>query len=192
MSVTSESQKARSASTRGRTATKSSSSRSSAARKSGSGSARSQSGGGRAQSSNGRSQSSGGGAASSGGRSQSSNGRSQSKSSSSRSKASRPAAAAKSTRDSATASSNGNGEHGTLAGVGLSVLGATVGVAGGVLLGRRTARAGRKVLGIAVPERIDLGGMAEQIGEAGRQFGRLAGEVQAMRRKAEQIGRILT
>jgi hypothetical protein len=76
--------------------------------------------------------------------------------------------------------------------VALSMLGAGVGVAGGLLLGRRTARGGRKVLGVAVPERIDLGGVAEQIGEAGRQFGRLAGEVQAVRRKAEQIGRILT
>jgi hypothetical protein len=73
----------------------------------------------------------------------------------------------------------------------MSILGATVGVAGGLVLGRRSAHP-RKVLGVPVPERIDLGNVAEQIGEAGRQFGRLAGEVRAVRQKAEQIGRLLT
>ncbi len=69
---------------------------------------------------------------------------------------------------------------------------ATIGVAGGVLLGRTAMRRTRKVLGVPLPSKIDLGGVGQQIGEAGRQFGRLAGEVNAMRQKAEQIGRVLT
>lgn len=79
-----------------------------------------------------------------------------------------------------------------MTGLALSLLGAGVGVAGGVILGRRGAHSQRKVLGVAVPEKIDFGGVAEQIGEAGRQFGRLAGEMRTVREKAEQIGRILS
>jgi hypothetical protein len=70
------------------------------------------------------------------------------------------------------------------------VLGATVGVAGGILLGRSRNR-GRKVLGIEIPNKIDFSGVTQQIGEAGRQFGKLAGEVKAVREKAEQVGRVL-
>lgn len=75
---------------------------------------------------------------------------------------------------------------------GISVLTAAIGVAGGVALGRSTARRERKVLGIPVPEKIDLGGIGQQIGDAGRQFGKLASEVRTVREKAEQVGRILT
>jgi hypothetical protein len=75
---------------------------------------------------------------------------------------------------------------------GISALTAAIGVAGGVVLGRNTARKDRKVLGIPVPEKIDLGGIGQQIGNAGRQFGKLAGEVRTVREKAEQVGRILT
>jgi hypothetical protein len=64
-------------------------------------------------------------------------------------------------------------------------------VAGGVVLGRRVLRGRNRFLGVPVPERIDLGGLAEQVGSAGRQFGHLAGEVRAVREKAEQIGKIL-
>jgi hypothetical protein len=70
------------------------------------------------------------------------------------------------------------------------VLGATVGVAGGILLGRSRNR-NRKVLGIDVPEKVDFAGVSKTIGEAGRQFGKLAGEVRAVREKAEQVGRVL-
>jgi hypothetical protein len=70
------------------------------------------------------------------------------------------------------------------------VLGATVGVAGGILLGRNRNRS-RKVLGIDVPNKIDFSGVSQQIGEAGRQLGKLAGEVRAVREKAEQVGRVL-
>jgi hypothetical protein len=72
----------------------------------------------------------------------------------------------------------------------VSVVSAAFGVAGGVLVTRK--RSPRKVLGIPVPEKVDLGGVAEQIGSAGRQFGELAGEVRAVRQKAEQIGRLLS
>jgi hypothetical protein len=73
-----------------------------------------------------------------------------------------------------------------------ALLGATVGVAGGVLLGRTALSRERKVMGVPVPKKIDLAGVGQQIGEAGRQFGRLAGEVRGVREKAEQIGRVLT
>lgn len=73
-----------------------------------------------------------------------------------------------------------------------AVVGATVGVAGGVLLGRTALARERKVLGVPLPNKIDLSGVGQQIGEAGRQFGRLAGEVRGVREKAEQIGRALS
>jgi hypothetical protein len=79
-----------------------------------------------------------------------------------------------------------------LTNAGIGALSAAIGVAGGVLLGRSTAQRGRKVLGVPVPEKIDLGGIGQQIGDAGRQFGKLATEVRNVREKAEQVGRILT
>jgi hypothetical protein len=84
------------------------------------------------------------------------------------------------------------GSRDALTNIGISVLSATIGVAGGVLLGRAAKRPNRKVLGVPLPDKIDLGGVGQQIGEAGRQLGKLAGEVRAMREKAEQIGRVLT
>jgi hypothetical protein len=47
------------------------------------------------------------------------------------------------------------------------------------------------VLGIEIPDKIDFTGVGEQLGEAGRQFGKLATEVRSVRQKAEQIGRAL-
>jgi hypothetical protein len=70
------------------------------------------------------------------------------------------------------------------------VLGATVGIAGGILLGRGRNR-NRKLFGIEIPKKIDFAGVSQQIGEAGRQFGRLASEVRTVREKAEQVGRAL-
>jgi hypothetical protein len=73
-----------------------------------------------------------------------------------------------------------------------------VGIAGGVLLGRIAHHRDRKVLGIPVPAKVDLTGVTQQIGEAGKQFGRLAGEirniateVRNVREKAEEIGKAL-
>jgi hypothetical protein len=71
------------------------------------------------------------------------------------------------------------------------VLGAGVGVAGGILLGRNRKAKGRKLLGMEIPDKIDFSGVTQQIGEAGRQLGKLAGEVRAVREKAEQVGRVL-
>jgi hypothetical protein len=72
------------------------------------------------------------------------------------------------------------------------VLSATVGVAGGVLLGRTALQRNRKILGIPLPNKVevDLGNVGQQLGEAGRQFGKLASEVRTVREKAEQIGRV--
>lgn len=79
-----------------------------------------------------------------------------------------------------------------LTNAGIGALGAALGVAGGVLLGRTAAQRDRKVLGVPVPEKIDLGGIGQQIGDAGKQFGKLASEVRTVREKAEQIAKILT
>jgi hypothetical protein len=88
--------------------------------------------------------------------------------------------------------------NGSLKTVGLSAVSATVGVAGGLLLGRSALQRNRKLLGVSVPNKIDLSGVGQslsgvghQIGEAGRQFGKLAGEVRAVREKAEEIGKAL-
>jgi hypothetical protein len=77
---------------------------------------------------------------------------------------------------------------------------AAAGIAGGVLLGRTALQRGRTVFGVRIPNpkvvkvpspKLDLGGLAQQVGEAGRQFGKLATEVRAVREKAEQVGRII-
>jgi hypothetical protein len=73
---------------------------------------------------------------------------------------------------------------------------AAAGVAGGVVLGRTALQRNRKILGIPVPgsartPKIDLSDMSKQIGEAGRQFGKLASEVRAAREKAEKISRAI-
>jgi len=75
----------------------------------------------------------------------------------------------------------------------MSVLTGAIGVAGGVLLGRKALQRDRKVLGIPVPSKVDVdtSGLTHTIAEAGRQFGRLAGEVRTVREKAEQIGKVL-
>jgi hypothetical protein len=94
--------------------------------------------------------------------------------------------------NSAPQAAGNDGERGTMTNIGIGVLGASIGVAGGVLLGRKASQRNRKVLGIPVPNKIDLAGVSKQIGEASRQVGRLAGEVRAVREKAEQVGRSLT
>jgi hypothetical protein len=73
------------------------------------------------------------------------------------------------------------------------------GIAGGILLGRSALQRSRKVLGIQMPSKVDLNGVTQQIGEAGKQFGKLAeevrkgtAEVRTAREKAEQIARVFT
>lgn len=85
--------------------------------------------------------------------------------------------------------------------VGLSVatgtLGAAAGIAGGVLLGRTAAaKRPRKVLGVKLPtqHKADFSALsqfAKSINEAGKQVGKLAGEVREARQKAEEIGKAL-
>jgi hypothetical protein len=89
------------------------------------------------------------------------------------------------------AAEDGHSTREVLTNAGIGALGAAIGVAGGVLVGRSTAQRGRKLLGISVPTKVDLGGVGQQIGDAGRQFGKLASEVRTVREKAEQIARIL-
>ncbi len=85
-----------------------------------------------------------------------------------------------------------------MARIGVPAVTGAVGIAGGILLGRTKLQRNRKVLGIPVPSKIDLGDVTQRIGEAGKQFGKLAdevrkasGEVRSVREKAEQIGRVL-
>ena len=76
----------------------------------------------------------------------------------------------------------------------MSVLTGAIGVAGGVLLGRKALQRDRKVLGVRVPSKVDIdtSGLTHTIAEAGRQFGKLAGEVRSVREKAEQIGKAIS
>ncbi|HET7051925.1 MAG TPA: hypothetical protein VFI54_26880 [Solirubrobacteraceae bacterium] len=71
-------------------------------------------------------------------------------------------------------------------------IGVAGGIAGGILLGRNALSRNRKVLGVEMPTKVDLSGVGQQIGEAGKQFGKLAGEVRNVREKAEQLARALT
>ena len=103
-----------------------------------------------------------------------------------------------------SASSNGHRSNGSdiAKQVGISAATGTVtaaiGLAGGVLLGRTAAaRKPRKVLGVKLPtqHKADLSGLsnlAKSVNDAGRQFGKLAGEVRQARQKAEEIGRALS
>jgi hypothetical protein len=134
---------------------------------------------------------------SSGARSKSSNGARSKGSNAAKTKATNGArskasnAAQSKTSNGARAQANSQQDHAGREAL-TAVLGATLGVAGGVLLGRTALARERKVLGVPMPKKIDLAGVGQQIGEAGRQFGRLAGEVRGVREKAEQIGRVLS
>jgi hypothetical protein len=74
----------------------------------------------------------------------------------------------------------------------LPLAGAAMGVVGGVVLERRHSKP-RKVLGVPIPGTGNgLNGLAKEIGKAGKQFGNLASEVQTTRKKAEDIGKVLS
>lgn len=92
------------------------------------------------------------------------------------------------------ASSNGRSQegHSTITSIGMSAAAGALGVAGGVLLGRTALQRNRKFLGVKLPVKIDLSDVTQQIGAAGKQFGKLAGEVRAVREKAEQVGRAIS
>ena len=70
-------------------------------------------------------------------------------------------------------------------------IGVAGGIAGGIVLGRKALSRNRKVLGVEMPTKVDFSGVSQQLGAAGRQFGKLAGEVRSVREKAEQIARVL-
>jgi hypothetical protein len=54
-------------------------------------------------------------------------------------------------------------------------------------------RSQRKVLGVSVPEvGSGMERLGRQLGEAARQFAKLAGEVRAARERAEKIGKALS
>ena len=81
----------------------------------------------------------------------------------------------------------------TITQVAIPAVTGALGVAGGVLLGRTTLKKNRKVLGVPIPGvKIDMADMSKQIGEAGKQFSRLANEVKTARERAEKIGKAIT
>jgi hypothetical protein len=70
---------------------------------------------------------------------------------------------------------------------------AAIGVAGGVLLGRNASQRNPELFGFRLPNvKIDFSDVGKQIGEAGRQLGKLASEIQAAREKAEKIGKAIS
>jgi len=71
---------------------------------------------------------------------------------------------------------------------------AAAGIVGGIVLGRYgIKRPRKKVLGIPMPgSRNGLDNLAKQVGEAGKQFGKLATEVRTTREKAGEIGKALS
>jgi hypothetical protein len=77
--------------------------------------------------------------------------------------------------------------------VATGTLGAAAGVAGGVLLGRNVSKRQRKILGVKLPgQQPNFSDVARGVSEAGKQLGKLAGEVRAARQKAEEIGKVLS
>jgi hypothetical protein len=71
---------------------------------------------------------------------------------------------------------------------------AAVGAAAGVIVGQRRMNRSKKVLGVPIPwsGAGGIDGLAKNVGEASKQFGRLANEVKTSREKAEQIGKALS
>src|SRR3954454_6712036 len=74
-----------------------------------------------------------------------------------------------------------------------AVVGAAAGVVGGVILGRK-GKAPKKVLGVKVPGTGGAGfdGLADNVGNAAKQLGKLASEVREARQRAEKVGKALS
>jgi hypothetical protein len=117
-----------------------------------------------------------------------------------RSRATKPAEGVKDTLNGATgavgeaAQTVGNVVKSVAIPVGTAVVGAAAGVVGGVVLGRTKMTRKRKLLGVPMPgtpSRDGMESLAKNVGEAGKQFGKLAGEVRAARQKAEDVGKAL-
>jgi hypothetical protein len=62
------------------------------------------------------------------------------------------------------------------------------------VLGRAAAQqSNAELFGVRLPNvNIDFSDVGKQLGEAGRQLGRLVGEIQAVREKAEKIGQAIS
>ena len=71
-------------------------------------------------------------------------------------------------------------------------IGGAAGLVGGALFARRARSQRRRVLGIPMPGTGGVDGLAKQVGEAAKQFGRLAGEVHEARERAEKVGKALS
>ena len=101
----------------------------------------------------------------------------------------------KATRASAKASANGS-----KASVVVGVVTGAAGLVAGAVLGTRLGRKPRRVFGVRVPgSGRGLDDVVKQVGKAGKEFkkasgqvGQLTSEVQAARKKAEEIGRVIT
>jgi hypothetical protein len=74
-----------------------------------------------------------------------------------------------------------------------AVAGAAAGVIGGVILGRK-GKAPKKVLGVKIPGTGGSGfdGLADNVGNAAKQLGKLASEVREARQRAEKVGKALS
>lgn len=82
----------------------------------------------------------------------------------------------------------------TVGNIVLPITTAAAGLAGGIVLARTKLQHRRRLLGVPLPgsRKVDLSDFSKQVGEAGRQFGHLAGEVRAAREKAEQISKAIS
>ena len=101
----------------------------------------------------------------------------------------------KARRASANASANGS-KASVVAGVATGA----AGLVAGAVLGARLGKKPKRVFGVRVPgSGRGLDDVVKEVGKAGKQFkkasrqvGQLTSEVQAARKKAEEIGRIIT
>jgi hypothetical protein len=105
---------------------------------------------------------------------------------------------ASSRQSSGTPSGSGNGSANgattmdRVKGAVVPVTSVALGAVAGVVLGQLQAKRRKTVLGIPIPGTgRGSDGLAKSIGEASKQFARLADEVNTSRRKAEQVGKAL-
>jgi hypothetical protein len=92
------------------------------------------------------------------------------------------------------AQTNGAGSgRSSLSSIAYPVASAMAGAAAGMALAQRGKRR-KKVLGMTIPGTgsSGVGELAKTVGEASKQLGRLADEVNNGRKKAEEIGKALT
>src|SRR5438270_3059699 len=90
------------------------------------------------------------------------------------------------------ASENGSGRASLVVPMATGAIGGAAGLVGGALFARRARSQRRRVLGIPMPGTGGVDGLAKQVGEAAKQFGRLAGEVHEARERAEKVGKALS